>query len=221
MLEHKKHQIRMFGQHRQKPFRFTYDELHVCHRTDIYFTPVMFYERSISEYMSFLEHFEGKLSAAFGSNRYQRTAAFDHVDRVRQITSGENVFSRFILHYGSDFSSFYFPFALEMTQHISLPLNVLPVPAIAVAAGTVLGIGAALVIRGKGSSGGYDIIAIILNHKCSVSIPIVVNGIDLILILSQIPGAAVINLIGGLLTIVVSTALMHVTLNHLPWWARS
>ena len=116
----------------------------------------------------------------------------------------------------SVFSSFYFPFALEMTQHISLPLNALPVPAIAVAAGTILGIGAALVIKGKGSSGGYDIIAIILNHKCSVSIPIVVNGIDLILILSQIPGAAVINLIGGILTIVVSTALMHVTLNHLP-----
>ena len=110
-------------------------------------------------------------------------------------------------------SSFYFPFALEMTQHISLSLNVLPVPAVAVMAGSVLGVGAALVIRGKGSSGGYDIIAVVLNHKFGMSIPIIVNGIDLVLILTQIPGAAMLNIIGGLLTIVVSTSSMHITLN--------
>ena len=96
----------------------------------------------------------------------------------------------------SVFSSFYFPFALEMTQHIPLSLDLIPVPIIAVIAGTVLGIGAALVIRGKGSSGGYDIIAVILNHKFDISIPIIVNGIDLLLILAQIPGAATLNLIG-------------------------
>ncbi len=44
----------------------------------------------------------------------------------------------------SVFSSFYFPFALEMTQHIPLPLELLPVPVIAVIAGSVLGFGAAL-----------------------------------------------------------------------------
>ena len=118
----------------------------------------------------------------------------------------------------SVFSSFYFPFALEMTQHVPLPLELLPVPVIAVIAGTVLGIGAALVIRGKGSSGGYDIIAVILNHKFGMSIPIIVNGIDLALILTQIPGAALLNIIGGLLTIIVSTSSMHITLNgiHIP-----
>ena len=118
----------------------------------------------------------------------------------------------------SVFSSFYFPFALEMTQHVPLPLELLPVPVIAVIAGTVLGIGAALVIRGKGSSGGYDIVAVILNHKFGMSIPIIVNGIDLALILTQIPGAALLNIIGGLLTIIVSTSSMHITLNgiHIP-----
>ena len=118
----------------------------------------------------------------------------------------------------SVFSSFFFPFALEMTQHVPLPLELLPVPVIAVIAGTVLGIGAALVIRGKGSSGGYDIVAVILNHKFGMSIPIIVNGIDLALILTQIPGAALLNIIGGLLTIIVSTSSMHITLNgiHIP-----
>ena len=122
----------------------------------------------------------------------------------------------------SVFSSFYFPFALEMTQHIPLPLNALPVPAVAVIAGTVLGIGAALVIRGKGSSGGYDIIAVILNHKFGMSIPIIVNGIDLVLILTQVPGASMLNIIGGLLTIVSSTSTMHVTLSgtHIPVMKR-
>lgn len=113
----------------------------------------------------------------------------------------------------SVFASFYFPFALEITQHIPFPLNALPVHAAAVIAGTVLGIGAALVIRGKGSSGGYDIIAVILNHKFGMSIPLIVNGIDLMLILTQIPGADMLNIIGGLLTIVVSTSSMHITLN--------
>ena len=118
----------------------------------------------------------------------------------------------------SVFSSFFFPFALEMTQHVPLPLELLPVPVIAVIAGTVLGIGAALVIRGKGSSGGYDIVAVILNHIFGMSIPIIVNGIDLALILTQIPGAALLNIIGGLLTIIVSTSSMHITLNgiHIP-----
>ena len=118
----------------------------------------------------------------------------------------------------SVFSSFFFPFALEMTQHVPLPLELLPVPVIAVIAGTVLGIGAALVIRGTGSSGGYDIVAVILNHKFGMSIPIIVNGIDLALILTQIPGAALLNIIGGLLTIIVSTSSMHITLNgiHIP-----
>ena len=118
----------------------------------------------------------------------------------------------------SVFSSLYFPLALEVTQHIPFPLNALPVPAVAVMAGTVLGAGAALVIRSKGSSGGYAIIAVILNDKFGMSIPIIVNGIDLVLILTQIPGAAMFNIIGGLLTIVVSTSSMHITLNgiHIP-----
>ena len=112
----------------------------------------------------------------------------------------------------SVFSSLYFPFALEILEHICLTLDRLPVPVVSAIAGAVLGIGAALVIKGKGSSGGYDIIAIILNSKFNLPIPIIVNGIDLTLILTQIPGSSPLTLFGGFFAILVSTAMMHLTL---------
>ena len=116
----------------------------------------------------------------------------------------------------SVFSSFYFPLALEITQHIKLPLETIPVPVAALLAGVILGTGGALVIRGKGSEGGYDIIAIIMNAKLGVPISAVVNGIDAVLIICQISGGVFSRIAGGLLTIGICAASMHLALNGVP-----
>ena len=113
-------------------------------------------------------------------------------------------------------STFYFPFALAVLQHIPSPVSSLPVAFTAVAGGIILGAGGALVINGKGSNGGYDVLAIILNRWRGIPISPVVNGIDIFLILLQLPGATAGHLVGGLLTTGVCLVVMSHVLRKEP-----
>ena len=110
------------------------------------------------------------------------------------------------------FSTLYFPGMLELMQRIDFPAELLPMPVCATSAGLLLGLGATLVIRGKGSEGGYDILAIILNSRFGVPIALVVNGIDAVLIMIQIPGASAVQIVGGFLTIAICAVVMHLAL---------
>ena len=114
------------------------------------------------------------------------------------------------------FATFYFPFVLELTQHVPSPAANMPFMIAALMGGAVLGTGGALVINGRGSGGGYDILAIILNYKWGIPITFVVNGIDLFLILCQIPGAPLVKLAGGLLTIAACMLAMSHVIRKAP-----
>lgn len=107
-------------------------------------------------------------------------------------------------------STFYFPMALELTQRLPA-LKIASIPAAAVVAGALLGVGGALVILGNGSQGGFDIIAIILNKKLNIPIAVVINGIDAILILLQVSHAAAAQILGALLLV----AACGITMNFL------
>lgn len=113
-------------------------------------------------------------------------------------------------------STFYFPFALAVIQHIPSPAASLPVAFTAIAGGIILGAGGGLVINGRGSNGGYDVLAIILNRWRGIPISPVVNGIDIVLILLQLPGASVGHLIGGLLTTAVCMLAMSHVIRKTP-----
>lgn len=116
----------------------------------------------------------------------------------------------------SAISTFYFPMALELAQRVP-DLRISSIPAAAVAAGALLGVGGALVIRGKGSQGGFDIIAVIANRKWGIPIAATVNGIDAVLILLQIPRATAGNIFGGLLLV----ATCGITMNSVIVWNRA
>ena len=107
-------------------------------------------------------------------------------------------------------STFYFPMALELMQRLPA-LKIASIPAAAVVAGALLGVGGALVILGNGSQGGFDIIAIILNKKWNIPIAVVINGIDAILILLQVSHAAAAQILGALLLV----AACGITMNFL------
>lgn len=114
-------------------------------------------------------------------------------------------------------STFYFPMALELMQRLPA-LQITSIPAAAVVAGALLGVGGALVILGNGSQGGFDIIAIILNKKLNIPIAVVINGIDAILILLQVSHAAAAQILGALLLV----AACGITMNFLivRWEAK-
>ena len=110
-------------------------------------------------------------------------------------------------------STFYFPLVLELTQRLP-GLRITSIPAAAVAAGVLLGVGGALVILGNGSQGGFDIIAVILNKKRAVPIAVVINGIDAVLILLQVSHAAASQIIGALLLVVSCGFTMNYLIVH-------
>lgn len=107
-------------------------------------------------------------------------------------------------------STFYFPMALELMRRLPA-LQITSIPAAAVVAGALLGVGGALVILGNGSQGGFDIIAIILNKKWNIPIAVVINGIDAILILLQVSHATAAQVLGALLLV----AACGITMNFL------
>lgn len=66
--------------------------------------------------------------------------------------------------------------------------------------GTLTGIGNGLIIRQNASTGGYDILALILQKSFSIPVSVTVYVIDTILILSMLTFSNLTNLVYGLIT---------------------
>lgn len=79
----------------------------------------------------------------------------------------------------------------------------------AVIAGIMLGAGAGLILRSGASSGGFDVLAVILNRRFGVSVAMVMNICDGAVILMQAVGAPVLNTVYGILVITVSAAVVN------------
>lgn len=96
--------------------------------------------------------------------------------------------------------------------------NVFPAPFIpenkivaAIARGLIMGIGLGIVLRGDGSTGGTDIIALIINKLTGISISVALLIVDLIIVLSN---TFLIGLENGIITI-IAIYLSSVTLNFI------
>lgn len=101
--------------------------------------------------------------------------------------------------------SLLFPVFLDIFTRIHIEAGFIPSPLHAVFAGIVLGSGVALILSGNGSSGGFDILGIILNQKLGIEIPLVMGVCDTIVIIIQaITKPSVIPIIYGLTVILVS-----------------
>ena len=79
-----------------------------------------------------------------------------------------------------------FPIGLDICQRINflLPLKSDPLVS-AIIAGLLVGIGSGLVLKGDGSNGGFDILGVIFNKYFKISVAVVMNICDCLVLLAQ------------------------------------
>lgn len=77
-----------------------------------------------------------------------------------------------------------------------------------ICAGLLLGTGAGLIIRSGASSGGFDILALILNSRLGISVALVLNLSDAAVILMQAVSHSVTSTLCGILVITISAAVV-------------
>ena len=78
-----------------------------------------------------------------------------------------------------------------------------------VVGGTCMGLGIGCILSSGGSSGGLDILGLYIHKKKHIPLSYVVNGIDVLVILIQIPFHTKEEILYGLAAIVVSTIISH------------
>lgn len=78
----------------------------------------------------------------------------------------------------------------------------------AIAAGVMLGVGSGLVLHSGASSGGFDILAVILNKRFQVPVAAVMNVCDAAVILTQSMHQPLNQTICGILVITISAAIV-------------
>lgn len=102
-------------------------------------------------------------------------------------------------------TSMLFPVFLEFFSRMPLEsLNSDPLLA-TIIAGLMLGLGAGLILRSGSSAGGFDTLAVVLNKKCGLSIPLIMNSCDAAVIILQAIGRPLPNTIYGIMVITMSS----------------
>jgi len=79
--------------------------------------------------------------------------------------------------------------------------------------GIMLGLGAGLVLRSGASSGGFDILAVIISKKVKVSVATVLNICDAAIILMQAVRNPIADTLYGILVITISARIVNLVVN--------
>ena len=99
-----------------------------------------------------------------------------------------------------------FPVFLDLFSMISVFDEMAGDPLLSsLAAGVLLGIGSGLILRANGSSGGFDILGVVLNKKFRVPISAVMYVCDCAVILSQAVGKPLMKTVYGILVIFITS----------------
>lgn len=119
--------------------------------------------------------------------------------------------------------SLLFPLLLEFFQKCSMLSALTTAPlASAILAGITLGFGGGLILRGNGSSGGFDILGIVLHRKLGVSVSLVMYVCDCTIILTQAVSSGIRMTAYGVLVILISSLTIHCLLTHpSPTWIKT
>lgn len=80
-------------------------------------------------------------------------------------------------------------------------------------AGCLIGIGIGIILKANASTGGTDIIAILVNKKFNVPIFITLNIIDLLILILQISFSSISKIIYGLIVVFITSFMVNKTLN--------
>lgn len=110
-------------------------------------------------------------------------------------------------------STFLFPLLLEFFESHLVFHGYLQDPLLAcILAGCMMGIGIGLVLKANASTGGVDIIALLLNKKFDLPVHIVLNVIDLTILVFQLTFNDTTHVIYGIVTVVMTSIMLNKTL---------
>ena len=110
-------------------------------------------------------------------------------------------------------STFLFPFLLEFFESQPVFHHYLNDPLLAsIIAGCLIGIGVGLVLKANASTGGVDILAILLHRKFGAPVHIVLNITDLTILLFQFSFNDTTHVIYGIVTVMMTTIMLNKTL---------
>ncbi len=110
-------------------------------------------------------------------------------------------------------STFLFPLLLQFFESQPFFHGYLHDPFLAsVLAGLFIGGGIGIVVRTGASTGGIDVLALILNRKWKIPVHLVLNAVDIPILLLQIPHHDTTHIIYGLVTVAVTSMTLNKTL---------
>lgn len=110
-------------------------------------------------------------------------------------------------------STFVFPILLSFFESQSFFHGYLSDPLLAcILAGVFVGVGIGLVLKANASTGGIDILAIVLNKKFRLPVHIVLNCMDLSILLFQFTFNDTTHVIYGIITVVITSFMLNKTL---------
>lgn len=110
-------------------------------------------------------------------------------------------------------STFLFPFLLEFFESQPIFHHYLDDPFLAsLIAGCLIGMGIGLILKANASTGGVDILAILLNKKFGAPVHIVLNITDLTILLFQFTFNDTTHVIYGIVTVMITTFMLNKTL---------
>jgi len=110
-------------------------------------------------------------------------------------------------------STFFFPLVLEFFESHHVFHYYLTDPLLACGiAGLLIGVGIGLVLKANATTGGVDILAILLNKKLGIPVHIVLNLIDLTILLLQFTFNDTTHVIYGIVCVMISSVMLNKTL---------
>lgn len=112
-------------------------------------------------------------------------------------------------------STFLFPFLLEFFNQLTLIHHYLNDPLLAcIIAGCFIGLGIGLILKANASTGGVDILALIINKKFYLPVHYVLNAIDVVILLLQFSFNDTTHVIYGIVAVVITSFMLNYTLTR-------
>lgn len=112
-------------------------------------------------------------------------------------------------------STFLFPIILQFFETHSMFHHYLEDPLLAaILAACLVGVGIGLILKANASTGGVDILAILLNKKFGFPVHIVLNCIDLSILVLQFTFNDTIHVIYGIMIVMITSVVLNKTLTQ-------
>src|SRR5699024_1681483 len=111
--------------------------------------------------------------------------------------------------------TFLFPVLLVVFSQIALFLPLSQDPFLSsLLAGCLLGIGSGIILRANGSSGGFDILGVVLNKKFRIPVSVVMYVCDCTVILLQAVSKPLLQTVYGVIVILVTSIMVNKVITY-------